>query len=523
MSAVAPPDYGTFGAMLADQAKRNGDRLALAFGERRTSYAEFDRIADRIAAALIAHGCGPGARIGALARNSDRYAQLMFGAGRAGAATFTMNWRLARPELEYVAGDSGLGAIFFDPAFAEEARNLRRRNPGLLLVSFGDEAGPEPGFTEFCAAAPETAELPDVDPASPALLLYTSGTTGRPKGVLISHRDTLESFIMLQRAQGRHGTADDEVILLSPPLFHIGGLGILLGAMACGVPTIVLADARMPDMIAAIERHGVTRAVIIPALMPAMIEAARAGAKLGTLKTVLYGMSPIPEPVLTEMIEILGCRFSQSYGMTEISGCATLLGADDHYPGSPHLTAAGRPLPNTRMMIRRLDGSEAAIGEPGEVMLQTPTVAIGLLEGGKAGPVPLEDGWYATGDIGFLDDRGVLFLRDRKKDMIISGGENIYSLEVESALADHPDVERVAIVGVPSDKWGEEVKAVVVPKPGARADAASIVAFARERLAGYKVPKSVDFVDELPVTSVGKIAKNVLRERYWQGRDRRIN
>jgi acyl-CoA synthetase (AMP-forming)/AMP-acid ligase II len=157
------------------------------------------------------------------------------------------------------------------------------------------------------------------------------------------------------------------------------------------------------------------------------------------------------------------------------------------------------------------------------VVLKTPALASGILEEGKVTPVPLNDGWYETGDVGYLDEQGYLFLRDRKKDMIISGGENIYSVEVESVLTDHPDVERVAIIGVPSDKWGEEVKAVVVPRPGTTPDAAAIIAFARERLAGYKAPKSVDFVAELPVTSVGKIAKNLLRERYWQGKDRRIN
>jgi long-chain acyl-CoA synthetase len=257
--------------------------------------------------------------------------------------------------------------------------------------------------------------------------------------------------------------------------------------------------------------------------MPQIVAAALTGARLQSLSTILYGMSPIPEPVLLDMIKIWGCNFAQSYGMTETCGSVTILAPGDHYAGSPHLTAAGRPLPDVEMQIRRLDGSIADIGESGEVVLRTPALAVGLIEEGKVRPIPLNDGWYETGDVGFLDDAGYLFLRDRKKDMIISGGENIYSVEVESVLTDHPDVERVAVIGIPSDKWGEEVKAVVIPRSGATPDATSIIAFARSRLAGYKVPKSVDFVSELPVTSVGKIAKNLLRERYWQGRDRRIN
>ena len=263
--------------------------------------------------------------------------------------------------------------------------------------------------------------------------------------------------------------------------------------------------------------------MIIPSLMPAIVEAALSGAKLQSLRTILYGMSPIPEPVLLDMIKIWGCNFAQAYGMTEACGSVTILAPGDHYAGSPHLTAGGRPLPDVEMEIRRLDGSVADTGEPGEVFLKTPALAVGILQAGEVAPVPLNDGWYETGDVGYLDEAGYLFLRDRKKDMIISGGENIYSVEVESVLTDHPDIERVAIIGVPSEKWGEEVKAIVVARPGTTPDAASIIAFARGRMAAYKAPKSVDFIDALPVTSVGKIAKNLLREPYWTGKDRRIN
>lgn len=517
MSGSVQPFYRTLGEALADQARSKGDASALIFGDRRTSYAELGDRAEAIARALIAHGIAPQQRIAALARNSDRYAELMFGAARADVVLLTANWRLARPEIEDIAADAGLRAIFYDPEFAEEARNLQRLHPDLLLVSFGDE------FPAFRASGPIDTPLPIIDPNSPTLLLYTSGTTGRPKGVLISHYALLVNLAQLHMGQGIGQTRSDDVVLLSPPLFHVGGLCILVGAIIFGLQTIVLAEARVPDMVAAIEEHSITRAVIIPSLMPQIVAAALSGARLQSLSTILYGMSPIPEPVLLDMIKIWGCNFAQSYGMTEACGSVTILAPGDHYAGSPHLTAAGRPLPDVEMQIRRLDGSVADIGEAGEVVLKTPALAVGLIEEGKVRPIPLNDGWYETGDVGFLDEKGYLFLRDRKKDMIISGGENIYSVEVESVLTDHPDVERVAVIGIPSEKWGEEVKAVVVPRAGATPDAASVIGFARERLAGYKVPKSVDFVSELPVTSVGKIAKNLIRERYWTGRDRRIN
>ncbi len=516
MSGAIRPAYGTLGEALADQARRKGDAPALIFGERRTSYAQLDRHADQIARALIGHGIGPQERIAALARNSDRYAALMFGAARADVVLLTANWRLARPEIEYIAADAHLRAVFFDPDFAEEARNLQRLHPDLLLVSLDTD------FEQFRESAPVDTSLPAVDPNSPTLLLYTSGTTGRPKGVLIAHYTILVNLAQLHHGQGVGQTQPDDIVLLSPPLFHVGGL-CLVGAIIFGLPTIVLAEARVPDMVAAIAEHRITRAVIIPSLMPAVVAAALSGAQLQSLRTILYGMSPIPEPVLLEMIKIWGCNFAQSYGMTEACGSVTILAPGDHYAGGSHLTAAGRPLPDVEMEIRRPDGSVAGVGEPGEVVLKTPALAVGLIQEGKVKPIPLNDGWYETGDVGFLDEAGYLFLRDRKKDMIISGGENIFSVEVESVLTDHPDVERVAVIGIPSDKWGEEVKAIVIPRPGATSDEASIIAFARERLAAYKAPKSVDFVSELPVTSVGKIAKNLLRERYWAGRDRRIN
>ncbi len=517
MSEAIPPPYATLGDALTDQARRNPDGDALIFSERRATYAELDQRADAIARALIAQGIGPQERIAALARNSDRYAELMFGAARADIVLLTFNWRLARPEIEYIAADAHLRAIFYDPDFAEEARNLQRLHPGLLLISFDE------GFEHFRTSAPSDIQLPAIDAHNPTLLLYTSGTTGRPKGVLIGHYTILVNLAQLHAGQGPGQTQTDDIVLLSPPLFHVGGLCILVGAIIFGLPTIILAEAKVPDMVAAIEQHCITRAVIIPSLMPQIVAAALSGARLQSLRTILYGMSPIPEPVLLEMIKIWGCNFAQSYGMTEACGSVTILAPGDHYAGSPHLTAAGRALPDVAMEIRRPDGSAADIGEAGEVVLKTPALAVGLIQDGKVTPIPLSDGWYETGDVGFLDDQGYLFLRDRKKDMIISGGENIYSVEVESVLTDHPDVERVAVIGIPSDIWGEEVKAVVIARPGTSPDAAAIIAFARERMAAYKAPKSVDFVSELPVTSVGKLAKNVLRERYWAGKDRRIN
>jgi acyl-CoA synthetase (AMP-forming)/AMP-acid ligase II len=517
------PVYPTLGEALADQAARKGGEIAFVFGDRRTTFAELDQRATQLARALISSGCGPGAIAAVLGKNSDRYGEVIFGAARAGAITLAMNWRLARPELEYIANDTKPRILFFDNAFEDEARHLGDLDPDLLLVNLDEKIPGVLDYEGFLQRADPARELPKVDPREPTVLLYTSGTTGLPKGVLTSQYGLLFNLTQSLHTDPPTSPRADDVVLLSPPLFHSGGLCILVSAIMYGSRTIVLREAKVPDMLAAIEVHKVTRAVIIPALMPQIIEAASAGADLQSLKTVCYGMSPIAESVLVDMVRLLSCKFVQQYGMTEVSGSATNLGPDDHYVGSPHLTSCGRALPDTEMMVRGENGGPAPPGQPGEVLLKTPSHSVGFWRERRRTAPDLASGWYETGDIGYLDEQGYLFLCDRKKDMIITGGENVYSAEVESVLARHPAIDRVAVIGVPSEKWGEEVKAVVLPRPGANPDPREIMAFARDHLAGYKAPKSVDFVSELPLTSVGKIAKNVLREQYWRGQTRRIN
>lgn len=516
------PRYDTLGAALAEQARQSPDKVALIFGDRRTSFGELDRLADRIAANLCRGGHGGGV-VGILGRNSDRYGQLLFGCARAGALALTMNWRSARPELEFVAADARLSILFFDAEFAEEARNLKQRHPELTIVSMADEASREMMFADFAAPRPHPPRCPEIDPEAPALVLYTSGSTGRPKGVVLSQRGLLHNLTLLTHTRPPTAIRADDIVLVSTPLFHVGALCSLLGAVVFGATSVILADAKVSDTMDAVEQHGVTRAVIAPVLMPQLIEAARAGRKLTSLKRILYGMSAIPEAVLTAMVAAFDCTFIQHYGLTEGAGGLTELGPADHFVGSPRMTSCGRPLPDVGISIRRPDGTEASVGEAGELFFRSASALIGYWRNGRLEPALDQHGWRETGDVGYRDEAGYVFLCDRKKDMIVTGGENVYSVEVEAVISGHPDVERVAVIAVPSDRWGEEVKAVIIPKPGSAPKSEDIIAFARASLAGYKLPKSIDFVAEMPVTSVGKIAKNRLREPYWRGMDRQIN
>jgi acyl-CoA synthetase (AMP-forming)/AMP-acid ligase II len=374
-------------------------------------------------------------------------------------------------------------------------------------------------FPQAHAAAPEI----EISPDDPAIMMYTSGTTGTPKGVPASH------YAICFAPQNMLATGPDcislqpDINLLTTPLFHLAGIGWLHGSIFAGATLVIMPSADMPAIIAAIAAHRVTRATILPALMPALLESVAQGVDLSSLRLIAYGASPIPESLLARMLENFRCGFLQNYGMTENSTAASYLGPQDHYPGSPFLLSCGRPYPHVAIRTVSADGGICDAGEVGEIELRTPTLFKGYWKRPAATAEVLKDGWYATGDMGYLDASGYLFLVDRKKDMIISGGENIYPAEVESAISAHPDVVRAAVIGVPSETWGEAVKAVVILRAGSPLSAAALIAFLRPRIAGYKLPKSVDFVAELPLTAVGKIAKHSLRERYWTAPGRRIH
>jgi acyl-CoA synthetase (AMP-forming)/AMP-acid ligase II len=514
--------YPNIGDMLRAVAADYPDKVALIRGDRRRTYRDLDRTSERTAHALIAASRETPGPVGILGKNSDLYLEILFGAAKAGAVAAVLNWRLAVPELRAIAEDAGIAILFYDIEFAATVEQLRAALPiPPVCIPFDGSTATRTAYDAFRDGGPNAAP-PVVHPTDNAILMYTSGTTGTPKGVPATH------FAMLWGVEGTLanaadcGSSDRDVNLLTTPLFHLAGLGWTLGSLYTGATLMILPDIDMANIIAAIAAHRVTRAVVLPALMPALLDSTDSGVDLSSLRLLCYGASPIPEPLLARMLERCRCGFLQNYGMTEISGSATCLVPSDHFPGSAYLLSCGRAYPGVDIRVDGPDGPCAA-GEIGEIMLRTPSLLQGYWNRPEATAEAIRDGWYATGDMGYLDPGGYLFLRDRKKDMIISGGENIFPAEVESALAGHSDVVRTAVIGVPSAKWGEEVKAVVIRRAGSSLTAERLIAFLRPLIAGYKLPKSVDFVDELPLTPIGKVAKPVLRERYWAGHARRIN
>ncbi len=510
---------------LADVPRRHAlarpDRDALVFGSRRTTYAALDRAADQVARALVAEGLSPGDRVLLLARDSDRSWEILFGAARAGVVLVPINWRLAPPEVAWIAADAEARLAFVGREFAGRLQG----GPARAVVLGGESPG-LPAYESWRDAAPGTPFERPADPEEIAVQIYTSGTTGRPKGVLLPHR----SFFAIQREVDRvgydwFGIRADDVVVVPLPLFHVGGLWITLQFLAAGATGLVV-DAFLPDrFLRLFAEHRITKFGLVPAMIQMVLDDPACKRELFASAThFIYGGSPIAPALLERALATFGCRFVQIYGLTETGNCAVHLPPDDHVPARrDRMRAAGRPFPGVEVHVRGPDGRPLGPGEVGEICLHTPARMAGYWKLPDETARTLVDGWIHTGDAGTVDADGYVYIQDRVKDMILYAGEHVYPGEIERALLEHPAVQEVAVIGVPDDRWGETVKAIVVVKPGARLVAAELVAHARSRVAEFKVPRSVDLVPSLPRTASGKVKKEELRAPYWEGRARKVN
>ncbi|HEX7035677.1 MAG TPA: fatty acid--CoA ligase [Pseudomonadales bacterium] len=515
-------------------AGERGDRVALVDGERITTYRDWHRRCSRLANGLIEAGVRPSARIGFLGRNSDAYFDVLFGGAMAGAVLVPVNWRLAPAEVEYIVADSGIEVLFVDTLHAgliercEAALASVRR-----IIAWGGEHARWASWDDWLAAQSDEDPNVPVDPEDAALQIYTSGTTGHPKGVQLPHR----AFYALEQARLASEHPDDptwdwnvwrpeDVSLINMPCFHISGTGWGILGLYNGACNVVLPQFDAGLVLDAIGRYRVTKLIVVPTGIQMLLDhPACASTDFSSLKYFCYGASPIPLDLLKRAVQTFRCGFVQMYGLTETNGAVTFLPAADHdLEGNRRMRSAGRPAAGVEITIKDAAGRDLPPGETGEICIRTPALMLGYWNKPEATAETMTaDGWFRSGDAGYLDEDGYVYIQDRYKDMIVSGGVNIYPAEVESAIYGHPDVLEVAVIGVPDPKWGEAVKAIVVPRPDATPDADAILAFARERIAGYKVPKSVAFVDVLPRNASGKILKTELRKPYWEGRERQVN
>jgi acyl-CoA synthetase (AMP-forming)/AMP-acid ligase II len=506
-------------------ARERPDSVALDFKDRLTTYAELDERASRVANGLLSMGQPPGARIGYLGKNLDRFWEVVLGTFKSRTAIVGLNWRLAAPELAFVIGDAECEVLFVGAGFYDVVASILPGLPRVKQIVAMDGGHAEwPDFEAWREAQSATDPMLPSSDDDDILQVYTSGTTGLPKGVRLNNANYLSLF--RNHATDVEPYGDRDVILIAMPFFHVAGINMGMGTLANGACGVILPEVDPKEILRLIPAKGITQATLVPAVILAVTQQPEAReTDFSTLKRITYGGSPIPEAVLRDATALMGCGFMQAYGLTETTGGPiTYLPPADHDPARGKLRSCGRAAPGREIKVVDADGRTLPPGQVGEILMRAPCVMKGYWkrEEGNAEAFDAE-GFFRSGDAGYFDEEGYLYIHDRMKEMIVSGGENIYPAEVENALAGHPAVQDVAVIGVPDDRWGEAVKAVVALKAGAVVEPAELIAYARERIAGYKLPKSVDFVAAIPRNPSGKILRRDLRQPYWEGRDRQVN
>ncbi|NTY64033.1 acyl-CoA synthetase [Mycolicibacterium sphagni] len=513
--------YLTQGLHRASRATPH-DTMTICGERSRTFSGVADRVA-RLAGAFQSLGAREGDRIAILSLNSDRYSEYLLATPWAGAVVNPINIRWSAAEIAYSLRDSDTRILLIDDTFLPLLPELRSNSSDLaVVIHCGDGATPQGtlAYEELVAAS---APVPDAhrNGSDLAGVFYTGGTSGHPKGVMLTH-DNLMTSALGSLASGYFLTSGGP-LLHAAPMFHLADLAIWLAQVIRG-GTHVFIPAFRPDwVLAAVQQHRVSDLLLVPTMVQMLVDhPALPDYDPSSLDAVMYGGSPISAALLERAADRLPtASFVQAYGMTEVAPVATLLGPQDHH--DPALrTSGGRAAPHSEVRIVGDDDDELSRGEVGEIVVRGGHVMAGYWGRPEETAAALRGGWMHTGDAGYLDERGYLFVVDRLKDMIVSGGENVYSVEVENALARHPAVATCAVIGVPDERWGERVHAVVVLAAGQQADQGELREFCKSLIGGYKIPRSFEVVDALPTSAAGKVLKRELRAKYWTGSDRSV-
>ncbi|MCA1844592.1 MAG: long-chain fatty acid--CoA ligase [Actinobacteria bacterium] len=491
-------------------------------GERVKTFREVaDRVA-RLAGALQGLGVGRGDRVAILSLNSDRYHEALLAVPWADAVVNPVNIRWSAPEIVYALDDSESAVLFVDDAFAPMVPTLREGSRSLTTVIHCGE-GPTPdGMLAFEKLVDGSLPVEDVRRGGDELagLFYTGGTTGFPKGVMLSHANLQTSTMGVVAADI---LTPSGIYLHAAPMFHLADLACWCGHLALGGTHVFIPMFDPVAVMTAVESCRVTDTILVPTMLQMLVDHPELPAHdMSSLSRMLYGASPISESLLDRVMKALPwTALTQGYGMTELAPLATYLPPADH--SGPRLRSAGKAASITELRIVDPDDNEVSRGTVGEICVRGGQVMQGYWRKPEETEAALRGGWMHTGDAAYMDDEGYIFIVDRVKDMIVSGGENVYSAEVENAVAQHPAVAMCAVIGVPDDEWGERVHAVVVLKPGVTATAEEIRGHAKTLIAGYKAPRSVEFTHALPISGAGKVLKRELRQKYWSDSDRNVS
>lgn len=503
------------------------ERIATIYADRQQSFARLaDRVA-RLAGALREIGVGSGDRVAMLALNSDRYVEYFQAVWWAGAVTNPVNTRWSVPEIAYSLTDCDSRVLIVDDQFLPLVDAIREQAPCVRTVIYAGEQSAPPGMLSYeemlAAAAPVEDAMRRNDDL--AAILYTGGTTGFPKGVMLSHTNFwVASIARMAEMGGQPGS----VSLIATPLFHVGGAGRLVGQSIGGNTMVIVPSFTAEAVLHAVEQHAVTDLMLVPTMLQMLLDHPLfERRRMASIRRISYGASPIALPLLERTLDLFpGVEFASAYGMTETAAAVCGNPPANHGPQARRsglVRAVGRAGYGCEIRIVDAEGRELPRGAVGEVIIRGGCVMLGYWKKPEETAAALRDGWLHTGDGGYLDGDGHLYIVDRIKDMIVTGGENVYSAEVENVLARHPAVSVCAVIGIPSEQWGESVHAVVVLQPGARAGEEELRSHCRASLAGYKCPKTVEFRGAMPLSAAGKVVKAQLREPYWQGRSRNVN
>ncbi|EPZ15060.1 hypothetical protein M622_16990 [Thauera terpenica 58Eu] len=509
-------------ASLADipryYARVDGERVALMNARRKETFRELDLVSSRLANLIVDSGAGPGSVIAFFGKNSIEYFEAMFAASKAGCTLLPLNWRLSAAELAAVLEDAAPRLILVDAEYCGLMQKVRELGaPAATTIAFDSTSGEETELSRRLADCSEVDPALPVRPEDTALLLYTSGTTGQPKGVQLTHGG-INFMRLCEHLESAFSWQPDDVMMFIMPNFHLVGTGLSLQGLYNGVPLTILPGLDVPNLLATIRRDRPTICCLVPTAIQMILDHPDAATTdFSSLRLVMYAGSPITASLLKRAMVTMGCDFMQFYGATETCGAVTLLRPEQHdLADESKLKACGTPVPLVELKVLSAAGDDVPDGEIGEFVVRSPAMFKGYLNKPSMTEAVLSGGWYRTGDAGYRGKDGLFYLVDRTKDMIISGGENVYSTEVEQVLSKHPAVSQVAVIGLPDERWGERVTAIVVPAEGAALSADELIAHCRQLIAAYKAPKQVIFADKLPMTPTGKILKTALRKQFGE-------
>ena len=511
------PEVRNVGDIVRYNARYMPDKAALLFENNITTNLQLDQLTNQFANGLVDAGVKPGDRVVFYGNNSDDFLVALLGTAKAAACFVPVNWRLVEEELVGVIFDAQPAFAVVVAELADTWANIQAAGsfsiPTQTLIAGAPETNP---FRAWLASNDATDPQLPVSLDDVAWILYTSGTTGTPKGVELMHSG-LTMMRVCEHVEPAYTWSESDTYMFVTPNFHLLGIGLTVQAYFNGA-TIAIMRAFDPALMRdEIIQKRPTILGLAPVMIQMLLEVPEdQTADFSSIREVVYAGSAISLGLIKRALEVMPCRFMQFYGATESGGAMTLLRPEEHDLSNEHrLTSCGKPLPMIDVKVMNSAGEELPQGEPGEMWIRTPAITRGYRNKPDVWSQVYENGWFKTGDVAYLDEEGFLYIVDRVKDMIVTGGENVYCSEVENCLSLHPSIQRVAVIGVPSERWGEEVKACVVLNAGFEENAAELIEYTRKHLAAYKCPKSIDFFTALPLGGTGKVLKRELRERYW--------